>query len=283
MNLYNDKALLVQLNISEWSARKRDKRVTAEVAQANNADISVGNYNKNLLPLGDYLHKVHLKTRAVRKDFHVNTLPWLLDGSNMLPSKNYLNFMTRYRGFKSEWEVLAQDFFDHYEGLVYTVQHSLGGMYNPDDYPTLDEVMAKFKMDLVVLDIPSGDFRVELADSELDSLKSDMELRIAKGYSDATKEVWQRLYDKVEWFVARMAKPEAVIQEPTYAAMAELCELLPKLNVTGDADLDRMCHEVSFKLANFHVQSIRNDPDLRRTASADADAIMAQMKGFMGG
>ena len=42
MNL-NDRALLVQLTISQWSARKLDKRATKEVAQNHGAiDAEIG-------------------------------------------------------------------------------------------------------------------------------------------------------------------------------------------------------------------------------------------------
>ena len=42
-------AVLVQLTISTWTARKLDKSATKKVAIDNNASVKAGNYNKNLL------------------------------------------------------------------------------------------------------------------------------------------------------------------------------------------------------------------------------------------
>ena len=44
----SDKALLVQLSISQWTARKYDKRATEQVNNANNAAMTAGRYNKSL-------------------------------------------------------------------------------------------------------------------------------------------------------------------------------------------------------------------------------------------
>ena len=40
----SDKALLVQLNISQWTARKYDKRATEQVAQQNGSASQAGRY-----------------------------------------------------------------------------------------------------------------------------------------------------------------------------------------------------------------------------------------------
>jgi hypothetical protein len=42
-------AMLVELSISTWTARKLDKKVSAEVDSAKGTKTSAGNYNKNLL------------------------------------------------------------------------------------------------------------------------------------------------------------------------------------------------------------------------------------------
>ncbi len=46
---YSSSAMLVQLSISQWTARKLDKKVSAEVADAKRAAKGAGNYNKKLL------------------------------------------------------------------------------------------------------------------------------------------------------------------------------------------------------------------------------------------
>ncbi len=70
MNL-SDRALLVQLSISQWTARKYDKRVTQQALTMNYASSDAGRFNKSLLPANDYLDMVHAKSAAIR---HVSFL-----------------------------------------------------------------------------------------------------------------------------------------------------------------------------------------------------------------
>jgi len=42
-------AMLVELNISNWTAKKLDRRVSEDVDAANETKARSGNYNKNLL------------------------------------------------------------------------------------------------------------------------------------------------------------------------------------------------------------------------------------------
>ena len=44
------KAMLVDLSIRAWNARKFDKKITKEVAQRHGTTEKAGRYNKNLLP-----------------------------------------------------------------------------------------------------------------------------------------------------------------------------------------------------------------------------------------
>ena len=120
----SDKALLVQLNISQWTARKYDKRATEQVAQQNASALTAGRYNKSLLPMNDALTNIHQKSTLIRKKFYTNTLPWGIEGTMMLPSANYLNFMTEFRK-KSEWQTLVDAFFQEYPRLHADAQSSL--------------------------------------------------------------------------------------------------------------------------------------------------------------
>ena len=65
MNL-NDRALLVQLNVSQWTARKYDKSASKEVTTAHGASSAAGRFNKSLLPMNDKLDNIHKKTTHIR-------------------------------------------------------------------------------------------------------------------------------------------------------------------------------------------------------------------------
>ena len=283
MNL-SDKALLVQLNISQWTARKYDKRVTQEVADSHGAQMGVGRYNKSLLPMNDYLDDVHKKATFIRTKYYENTLPWGIEGTQLLPSANYLNFMTNFRKEKNEWEFLVDKFLVMYDDLRDDARRMLpNGLYNDSDYPSEHDLRRKFKMDMAVFPVPTNDFRVAIGSEELSRIQQDVEHRVKQAQETAMQDVWQRLYDKVKHIAEKLADPTAIFRDTMVDNARELCSLLPRLNFADDPNLEALRHQVEQSLVNNHPDALRNDPDLRRDKAAEAKAIMDKMSVFMGG
>jgi hypothetical protein len=281
MNL-NDRALLVQLSISQWTARKFDKRVTRDVASSHGTTIDVGRYNKVLLPMNDLLDRVHKKSTHIRTKFYDNTLPWGLDGTMMLPTSNYLNFMTEFRKEKNEWFSLVSDFRDEYPQLVLDAKRLLIGLYDANDYPSPDDIGNKFNLDVAIFPVPSSDFRVSIASEELSRIQQDVERRVADAQSKAMIEVWQRIYDKVKHMAEKLADPKSIFRDSMVENIREQCDLLSRLNFMDDPNLETLRQEVETTLLK-HPDALRNDPDLRRDTAAEAKAIMDKMSVFMGG
>lgn len=281
MNL-NDRALLVQLSVSQWTARKYDKKVTQEVANANGVASGVGRYNKSLLPMNDMLDNVHKKTTHIRTKFYENTLPWGIEGTMMLPTANYLRFMTEFRKEKSEWELLVNRFIWDYPKLKADAQRILGSLYNEADYPTVDDLKGKFKMDMAIFPVPATDFRVQIASDELSRIQQDVEARVKSAQATAMNEAWNRLYERVKNMAEKLADPSAIFRDSLVENTRELCALLPRLNFADDPHLEQMRQEVEAKLFK-HPEALRNDLDLRRDTADEAKAIMDKMAGFMKG
>ena len=282
MNL-NDRALLVQLTISQWTARKYDKKATQQVADANNTTMSAGRFNKSLLPMNDLLDHVHKKATHIRTKFYENTLPWGIEGTQMLPTANYLSFMTDFRKEKAEWNHLVNNFVDNYDALQQDAKRILGNLYNPADYPSSMEIRQKFHMDMSVFPVPSTDFRVSIASEELTRIQQDVERRVKEAEQTAMKEVWQRLYDRVKHMAEKLADPKAIFRDSMIENAREICAILPRLNFADDPNLEALRQEVEMGISNHHPDALRNDPDLRRDTAAQAKAIMDKMSVFMGG
>ncbi len=280
--LLSTNALLVQLNVSQWTARKFDKKATKEVADANGTTADAGRYNKSLLPMNTYLEAVHSKTNAIRSAYYENTLPWGIEGTQLLPSANYLAFMTTFRQHKNEWELLVSRFLMHYDNLRSNARGFLANLYNDDDYPDRNAVADKFKIDMAVFPVPNTDFRVQLGEAEMGRIRAEVEGRVRDAGAVAMKDAWRRLYERVERLHERLAQHDAVFRNSLLEGAKETCDLLSRLNVMNDPDLEAMRLEVETKLTNFHPDTLRNDPDVRRDTAAAAKAIMDKMAVFMG-
>jgi hypothetical protein len=280
MNL-NDRALLVQLNVSQWTARKYDKSASKEVTTAHGAASAAGRFNKSLLPMNDKLDNIHKKTTLIRAKYYDNTLPWGMDGTMMLPTANYLNFMSEFRKERGEWNALVQEFLDNYDQMKLDAQRILGSLYNHSDYPNRSELRVKFNMDMAVFPVPSSDFRVSIGSEELSRIQQDVERRVKDAEQAALKDVWNRLYDRVKHMAEKLADPKAIFRDSMLENTREICALLPRLNFTDDPNLEAMRQQVEASLLK-HPEALRNDPDLRHDTAVEAKKIMDAMGAFMG-
>lgn len=276
-----EKAVLVQLNISQWTARKFDKGATELVAQQKNAASNAGRYNKALLPDNPYLSAVHKKTGGIRTMFYSNTLKWGIDGTQILPSKNYTDFVAKLSKEKTEWLYLVDEFIHNYDALRTNAQNFLGAMYNEAEYPGVSEVRAKFGIDLVVLPVPTNDFRVGLNAEEIDRLNKEAEQRVNTAATTAMKDVWQRLYDRVSNMAEKVGDMDNKFRSSTIDTLAELCGMLSKLNVLDDPNLEAMRQEVEARLTCYDRDDLVGNPVMRIAVAKEAEDIMSKMDAFM--
>ena len=278
------KAVLVQLNISQWTARKYDKRVTQEVSDKHNTVGDVGRYNKALLPDNDLLKRIQKKATAIRTEYYANTLGWgVTDGIQLLPSANYMDFMEQFREHRAEWQVLVDEFISQYMQLKANAERTLGDMYNESDYPEEHELRSKFAMDMTVLPVPSDDFRVEIGSDEMERIADEVRSQVEGAYQSSIKEIWQRLYDKVETMNAKLSDPKAVFRDTLTENLSDVCDLLTRMNINNDPDLESIRQQVDSELARNHPDALRNDPIKRREVADKSKDIMSKMNVFMGG
>ena len=279
----SDRAILVQLNISTWSANKLDKEISAETSAIKGAISNSVRTHKSLLPMCDLLDDIKKKASLIRTKFYDNTLPWGVKGIQILPTANYLAFMTDFRKERAEYEQLVNRFVPAYPQLVVDAQRFLGAAYKPADYPEAHEIGDKFKMDMQVMPVPNTDFRVNIADEELARIHDEVEARVKQAAKGAMMDVWQRLYDKVKHLAEKLDDPKAIFRDSTVNHLVDLCEMLPRLNVMDDPNLEAMRQEVEAKLAGYNPDTLRADVKVRQTVATEANDIAAKMAAFMGG
>lgn len=276
----SDRALLVQLTVSQWVGRKFDRSVSEKVAVDYHTDVSVGRYNKALLPATEALKRVQAKTTFIRAEYYRNTSPWGIEGTNILSTKNYLGYMAQYRKHSAEWWQLVDQFIDAYPKLVSQAQSSLGSMFNAGDYPSPSAIRDKFHIDLAVFPVPATDFRVQLGEDVVGSIQKDIEDRIQHASRIALQDMWSKLYDKVEKVQAKLVDPSATFRDSLIERVEEQCELLERLNFADDPALEAMRLRVKTAIAACNPDSLRLDLDYRQEIADEAAKIMEDMKGY---
>lgn len=278
----SDKAMLVRLSISQWTARKYDKRVSAKVAEEYQTGADVGRYNK-VLVAEESIKRIG-KTATDARTYHYHqTLPWGDDGSRMLPAANYLPYTQRMQEYRQAFEREVVSFIDAYPDLVDDARARLNGMFNAADYPTPGEIGRRYGFDVGVMPLPAaGDFRVNLQAQEVDAIRQDIETRTQQAQAQALRDLWDRLHSAVSAMAGRLSDPDAIFRDSLVGNLVDLCQLLPRLNVFGDSHLETMRQEVESKLCGYKPQDLRDNPTARQQVAKSADDLLGKLEGYTG-
>ncbi len=278
----HSRAMLVSLRLSTWTARKYDKRVTAEVNASHGASSDAGRFNKMLIP-GDALSYKAIMQLAgsIRTQHYANTLAWSDEGWRLLPTANFTEYSSFVRKAQSEFNTLLEDFLTEYPALRESARVRLNGMYREEDYPTTSQIRHKFSVCLDYSPLPAkGDFRVDLPADEVQRIESECQAKVTDATHDAMQDCWRRLYDCVQHIHERMITPDAIFRDSLIHNARELCDMLTRLNVTGDANLEAMRAEIEDSLVSNDPDTLRENDSLRNDTATLAEDIMSRMAGY---
>ncbi len=276
----NDNAVLANLSISVWTARKYDEQVSKSIEDAYKASGS-GRYNKILIGR-EFLAGIRRTVNAARGFHHANTLPWMDNGSRLLPTRNYFDYLKEMDRHRDEFNRQAKEFLRLYPSLQDEARQRLGLMFLASDYPPASELESRYSFNLQILPVPhEGDFRVGLDPGELSAIREGLRQDLEQATRKAMGDLSRRLYGTVGHLVERLSQTDAVFRDSLIGNVAEICELIPRLNVTGDPALEEINSEVKAKLAGLSPEELRQDAGKRGEAARDARQILDKMKGYL--
>lgn len=282
MKTIHDKAMLVTLHISQWTARKYDKRVSSEAATANNAKEDAGRYNKALLSKAA-LADINKAVGEARSFHYEQTLPWGDSGSRILLAENYFDYMRELGKLKARFETAVDAFTPNYQNYMAEARSRLNGMFKSEDYPPADTIASKFAFAVDVTPVPQGtDFRIDLGEGEVNKIQKDIEERMQQAQQVAMKDVWHRLYDVIAKMQTRLSDPDAKFRDSLVGNAIDLISLLPRLNLTNDPELEKFRRMAETDLCKATPDALRENQTVRKNTALKAQEIMGHMAAYMG-
>jgi len=265
-----------------WTARKFDKSASKQTTATYGASDSAARVNKLLIPK-DALSGVTKAGNALRAEYMKMTLPWSDNNQRLLSGDLYLKFTERMRELIRTFDNAAEDLCKEYAILVADAEVQLNGLYNADDYPDQGTIRDKFSTDILYSPVPaSGHMMVDIGNEETAKLKEKIDNAVNSSLERAQGDAWQRLFDVVQHMATRLDDTEAVFRDTLVGNIRSLVDLLPGLNVTGDAKLAQLQKDVEDKLLVYTPKELRKDDFARADTATAAKDIMAKMAAYMG-
>ncbi len=134
----------------------------------------------------------------------------------------------------------------------------------------------------------AGDFRAALGQEEKERIKRQITAAVEASMQVVSRELWQRLYEAVTHLAERLQAykvtddgVEHPFRDSVVSNLVKLVDILPKLNVTGDAELERLAAEVRASLL-VDPQELRKLDSVRTEIAKNASAIASRMAAYIG-
>jgi hypothetical protein len=272
--MLQEKAVITRFNVSAWTARRYDKKVTQKIENEYSAH-DAGRFNKILI--AEDAIKAYQQIAGEARTAHYSlTLPWGDNGDRLLPvaaMEKYKAMMEKYRERYTEQVNL---FCGSYPSLIEDAKIRLNGMFNNDDYPDVFEINRKFDFAVRYYPVPtSGDFRLNLDMQEIEAMKAELSLETDRLKSEAIKSLWERIYYPVARMVERLSKSDAVFRDSLVGNVLEVLEVVDALNFEDNPEISAIRERISNMLSGIAPETLRQS---RRIREQVADAAMLELQ-----
>jgi hypothetical protein len=272
-------AMLVDLTITTWTARKLDRTVTDEVNSAKRANKKASRVNKHLLPEVDHLDRILKYASMVRNWMYTKTLPWSDQGPRLIPTASFFDFKRELDEHEREFNTMVQNFLHYYPTLISTQAFKLGDMFNRDDYPTVEEIAYKFRFNVSYLPVPeAGDFRVDIGQEAVEELRAQYDAVYTRRWEAAVSDMRSRLLDNLKHISDRLSPDEEGdrkrFRNDIFERFAETLSAVRQLNITKDDAINALIDQSEKVIANVSVEAVKNSDVIRKDVRSKVDSIL---------
>ena len=273
-------AMLVEVSISSWTARKLDRSVSDEVTKSKNADKDAGRFNKSLLAGAVQLKDVNSIASEIRHYVNRSTMPWSDTGPRLLPTVAFADFKTQMDTYEAEFTRLVTNFLTIYPTLVSAQAFKLGAMFDRDEFPSVDKIERKFNFRLTFSPVPDvGDFRVDIGTEATASLAEEYELSYTKRLDSAMESIRTRLRDALNKVSDRLGYEGGKKKHFQNTLVDNLNEVLVAadlMNLVDDPKLKEARDKAAAIIATVSPEELRKNDDIRDDVKANIDDILSK-------
>ena len=284
-------AMLVDLSMGSWTATAFDKEATDELLDQKHANGKAARVRKTLVA-PDRIKAIRKSSRRIRELHDLLTVPWNNRGERLLPVKNYDTYrnMVDAEMETRHSEVLA--FCNGYQDAIKEARHTLGDLFNEDDYDSVEEVRGSYFVEYSFSAIPDAShFIADIHEDEARRIRERVEKQTTARLQAGVSSLYGRIAEVLETMIGQIdpandGDKAPRIYDSVLKRMRDVIDTIPNLNLTGDPDLTRICQELGQRLdgidmAQFRPKAKEYDPKLRQSVTSDLQGISQRLAGYM--
>jgi hypothetical protein len=285
-----DSAMLVNVSISVWSARKLDRKQTTKAIKGAKATSDAARVNKNLLASADaQLREVHRKAKAIRNFVDDNSVPWDNAGNRLVTNDRALTLVGELKQLQDEFAAAVDAFVDEYPILRAQAVSNLGDMGDDSDYPQAEVVRRKFGVEIEFQPIAQNfsDVRIGLSETQAKAFQQHFEGNVQKQMANAVRAAWGRLQENLQRYSQNLDLRDddsgkmKIFRDSMVTQLRDTISLLRGLGNFGDDNMAAIVARLEKDVAAFEAGQLRSSPATSVGVKAQVDDILKKMRGFL--
>ena len=141
-------SVTTDVSIKSPSFEKKDRIATDKVNSDSRASHDASKVTKNLLAGTNILKDIKKYESKIRARHIHLTMPWGERGTRLLPTSKLMDHKHEIGSMRDILKRKWDEFIQVYPDIKRDAYLHLGSMFDPTDYPTVDEVQSKFSFKL---------------------------------------------------------------------------------------------------------------------------------------
>ena len=269
------KAVLMRLSIGSPGTQRADRTTSEKVKASEHLGQNSGKWVKELYPPAAMVEIRRLDGEAQRYHAAV-TLPFDT-GCGILPAGIIMEYGDRMRRFKSMRSALIAEFIEKYPTFVEWARQEHNGTFDASLYD-VKKAEAAFYFRTEPIPVPDSSHFETTVTSLLGVDAESVDQRVRDAGVEAQQELLRRMIEPVSHMARTLAKDSPKIFDTLTGNLAEMAELVPKLNLAGDAELDAIAKEMA-DLAKYKREDLKKDI-FKSEARKQAEAVLKKLEGY---
>lgn len=229
--------------------------------------------------------------QRVRQCGYDYSFPWGDSKLRLLPVKARDDFDAKIQQAIADfWSVIDNEYLPAYPHLVKEAEHRLGLLFDPHNYPNVNDVRKLFKCQVEYWPVPSGDnFIADIAQDAANEARQSLQRIAVERANEAVNETLTRIEKGVSLYVAKLAnfKPAdkaagemaKTFRDSATQNIEELADLVKKLNFADDAGINNLANQIQ-RLARYSCETLREDKMTRDAMIAEANGLIGKLDGM---
>ncbi len=287
--MIENRAILVSVHLTKMSGACIDKKITEQVLHQEYASGSAGKWSTDLFPNGA-LKPISKVDGDIRKYFIDQTLPWADSGVRLLPQSRFMEYSNELSNFSVIRDQKVDEFFNNYDYHIREAQRTLGGLFRSEFYPSENAARKKFKFSSDVQPVPSsGDFRTDAPKDEIKAMEESLAAKMERAAELAERDLAERLAVPLAKMVEKLNAPtedgkSPIFRDTLITNIRDIVEKIPSFNITGNPAFDALHKSMTSPgaITHFTAGLIRDSPELRKNAAAQAGLFLTQLEDMFG-